>query len=300
MTGATNEGLGRLVIVPTPIGNLGDMTFRAIDVLRDADRIFAEDTRRTRQLMTHFEVPARGRLQAMPAEREASRIESVLAALDAGECVAVVSDAGMPGISDPGALLVRAVLDAGHLVDVLPGASAVPVAVVAAGIPASRFTFYGFPPRKVGERQQLLGQVMERAEAAIFYEAPGRVRALLDTVLSIDPDRQVAIGRELTKMHETWIRSSATDAAATLEAAEPRGEYVVVIAGADSKERAADSPPDIETIRAAIAAIPNTERPRARAKLAARALGISTQAVYEVLVGAGDGGAGAPPNSATQ
>lgn len=293
------EGPGRLVIVPTPIGNLGDMTFRAIDALREADHIFAEDTRRTRQLMSHFEVPARGRLHAMPAEREASRVAAVLTALDLGESVAVVSDAGMPGISDPGALLVRVVLDAGHHVDVLPGASAVPVAIVASGIPAARFTFCGFPPRKQGERHQFLSQAMSRPEAAVFYEAPGRVRALLATVVSIAPDRQVAIGRELTKMHETWIRSNATDAAAILEASEPRGEYVVVIAGSEPKE---DATPDLQMIRAALAATPETERPRARAKQAARALGISTQVVYEVLVGgeAGGVGVGAPFNSATQ
>ncbi|MGB2757229.1 MAG: 16S rRNA (cytidine(1402)-2'-O)-methyltransferase [Acidimicrobiia bacterium] len=297
---------GTLFVVPTPIGNLGDMTFRAVDALRDADRIFAEDTRRTRQLMTHFEIPAKGRLHAMPAARERSRIEMLLDALARGERVAIVSDAGMPGISDPGALLVRAALDEGHAVDVLPGASAVPVAVVASGIPADHFTFYGFPPRKATERRTVLTRAMERDEAAIFYEAPGRIRALISTVVEIDAHRAVAVGRELTKMHETWIRSTAGEAAETISATEPRGEYVVVIAAQESQRHSLSAPPEIAEIRAALEATSKDARPKERAKLAASALGIPVKVAYDVLVGADSGaaggavGAGAPPSSAVQ
>ncbi len=277
-------GLGKLWVVPTPIGNLGDITLRALEVLRSADLIFAEDTRRTRALLTHFDIPSQRRLRSMPAAREGERVEELLEALALGRQVALTSDAGMPGVSDPGSMLVRTALDAGYGIEVLPGASAVPVAVVASGLPGETFTFYGFPPRKQTERHALIHGAMDRYERAVFFESPHRVGLLLEAVAAHDPDRPVALGRELTKKFETWLRGTAAEVSLDLQTSPPRGEYVVVVAGADPALTATKQV-GTEEILDALAAAPTHLRPRERAKEVARNLGIPSTEVYAVLVG---------------
>ncbi|HET7718508.1 MAG TPA: ribosomal RNA small subunit methyltransferase I, partial [Acidimicrobiales bacterium] len=163
---------GRLVLVGTPIGNLGDLSPRAVDALSTADTIACEDTRRTRALLSHLGLPAGRRLLAVHDHNEAVRVVDVLARLDNGERVVVVTDAGMPGISDPGERLVRAASGAGHVVEVVPGPSALVAALVASGLPADRFLFLGFPPREDGARRELVGGLRGERATMIFYEAP--------------------------------------------------------------------------------------------------------------------------------
>src|SRR5690606_22448971 len=190
-----------LYLVSTPIGNLSDMTRRAVDVLRGADVVFAEDTRRTGVLLSHYGIEAR--LISAHEHNEASRASLVVELLGEGSNVAMVSDAGTPLLSDPGARVVRGALDAGFDVVPVPGPSALLAALVASGLPADRFTFYGFLPRKGGARQSLLEEIARSPHTSVVYESPQRLHSfLVDLSPLADPTRRIAIARELTKMHE--------------------------------------------------------------------------------------------------
>lgn len=223
---------GRLAVVATPIGNLGDLGERARRWLADADVIACEDTRRTRALLGHLglSVPTLRRVDDHTESGEAERIVRLVR--DGGQVV-LVSDAGTPGVSDPGQRVVDAVLDAGLEVEAVPGPSAILAALVASGMRADRFAFEGFVPRKGPTRARRLDDVAAETRTTVLYEAPHRVRALIaDLASRCDATRQVALCRELTKLHEEVWRGPLGDAGAHLDARAPRGEYVVVLAGA--------------------------------------------------------------------
>lgn len=271
-----------LVLVGTPIGNLGDLSPRAVEALETADTIACEDTRRTRALLSHLGLPAGRRLLAVHDHNEAVRVGDVLARLDKGERVVVVTDAGMPGISDPGERLVAAAAAAGHAVDVVPGPSALIAALVVSGLPTGRFAFEGFLPRKGSARAQRLREVAADARTTIVFEAPHRVRQTVSDLAGVAGDlRRVAVVRELTKMHEEIWRGTLGGAVEHLATKEPRGEYVVVLDGAPPPAPA--GPDDVEgALRARLEA--GADKKSAIAEVAA-ALGVSKRVVYEIALG---------------
>ena len=224
--------MGTLVLVATPIGNLGDLAPRAVEVLAAADLVCCEDTRRSGRLLQHAAVSAR-RLRRVDDHTEIASTSDVLEVLDGGGTVAVVTDAGTPGISDPGQRLVRAALDAGHTVTAVPGPAALVMALVVSGIDTDRFVFEGFLPRSGGARIERIAEVAAERRTTVLYEAPHRVqRTITDLAVACGGRRHVALCRELTKMHEEVWRGSLEEATAHLAANEPIGEYVVVLAGA--------------------------------------------------------------------
>jgi 16S rRNA (cytidine1402-2'-O)-methyltransferase len=218
--------------VATPIGNLGDLSPRAVEALAGADAIACEDTRRTGRLLAHAGVTAL-KLLTVNDHTEASRVGDVLARLDRGERVAVVTDAGTPGISDPGERLVRAAVAAGHLVEIVPGPSAVVAALVVSGLPTGRFVFEGFLPRKGSGRSERLAALSQETRTIVLYEAPHRLeRTLADLSEAFGEGRLVAIGRELTKLHEEVWRGTLGEAVAWAATHPPRGELALVVDGA--------------------------------------------------------------------
>ncbi len=221
---------GRLLVCPTPIGNLEDVTLRVLRVLGEADVLACEDTRHTRILLDRHGIRAT-RLVSLHEHNERARVPELVARAQAGETVALVSDAGMPVVSDPGFLLVRECLAAGIAVEVLPGASSVPVALVVSGLPASRWCFVGFLPRKRGQRERLLA---EASETLVAFESPRRLSATLEMLALADPGRPVAVCRELTKLHEEVARGSAAELAERYRERPPKGEVVLVVGAAGS------------------------------------------------------------------
>lgn len=220
---------GRVVIVPTPIGNLGDITLRALDALRSADLIACEDTRHSRRLLDHHGIDRP--LVSFHEHNEAARTAQLVDQVRHGTVVAVVSDAGMPGVSDPGLRLVAASRSAGITVEVLPGPSAVLTALVGSGLPTEAFFFGGFLPVKKGGRERALREALERPSAtSIYFESPHRVQGTLDMLAALDPRRFLCLAREMTKLHETWHRGTAGELAAAFATAKPRGEFVLLIA----------------------------------------------------------------------
>ena len=221
---------GRLYVVSTPIGNLGDFSARAVDVLRSVDAVLAEDTRHTRHLLEHYDI--RTPLISHHEHNEARETPRILERLRDGESFALVSDAGTPLVSDPGARLVRAALDAGILVMPVPGASALLAALVASGLDAERFTFFGFLPRKGRERTEAIEALEALAHTAVLYEAPGRVS---DTLAELERhgagERAVAVARELTKQFEETRRGTVAELARYYADTPPKGEVVIVLAG---------------------------------------------------------------------
>jgi 16S rRNA (cytidine1402-2'-O)-methyltransferase len=271
---------GALVLIGTPIGNLGDLAPRAVEELGRADAVACEDTRRTGRLLAHIGVRAPV-LLVVNDHTEAGAVADVLARLDRGERVAVVSDAGMPGISDPGERLVAAASAAGHTVEVVPGPSAALAGLVASGLPTGRFVFEGFLPRKGSGRTARLAAVAAERRTVVLYEAPHRLaRSLADLSAVCGPTRRVALARELTKLHEEVWRGSLAGAVERCEEVEPRGEYVVVLDGAPEPEAADDA-----AIRAALeAAKGGGATTRDAVSTGAAALGVSRRRVYDLAV----------------
>jgi len=270
-----------LVLVGTPIGNLGDLSPRAVEALAGADTIACEDTRRTRALLSHLGLPAGHRLVAVHDHNEAGAVRNVLARLDRGERVVVVTDAGMPGISDPGERLVAAAAAAGYTVEVVPGPSAMIAALVVSGLPTSRFTFEGFLPRKGSARGQRLAEIAADARTTVLFEAPHRVRqTVADLAAAAGGLRRVALVRELTKLHEEVWRGTLAGAVEHLDAKEPRGEYVVVLDGAPPRA-AADEAAVEAALRARLDA--GAEKKAAIAEVAA-AMGVPKRVVYDVAL----------------
>ena len=226
---------GRLYIVPTPVGNLDDMTFRAVSVLRGADLILAEDTRTTAVLLKHYDI--QGKLQSHHKYNEHQTVERIKERILAGADVALVSDAGTPGISDPGFLLVRTCAEEGIEVQTLPGATACIPAVVSSGLPCDRFCFEGFLPQKKG-RQSALKALAGETRTLVFYESPYRLVKTLDQMAEVfGPERRCSVAREISKIHEEHRRGTLAEVSAWFKEHEPKGEIVIVVAGADARRR---------------------------------------------------------------
>jgi 16S rRNA (cytidine1402-2'-O)-methyltransferase len=267
---------GALVLIGTPIGNLGDLAPRAVSELARADAIACEDTRRTGKLLEHAGVDRRP-LLVVNDHTEAGAVRDVLARLERGERVAVVTDAGMPGISDPGERLVRAASAAGFTVEVVPGPSAAITALVTSGLPAGRFVFEGFLPRKGSGRTERLAALAAERRTMVLYEAPHRVaRTIDDLCTAMGAGRRVVLARELTKLHEEIWRGSLGAARDRVAEHEPRGEFVIVVDGAPPPPEPTDD--DIAVAVAAARAAGRSTRDAVDE--VASSLGVARRRVY--------------------
>jgi 16S rRNA (cytidine1402-2'-O)-methyltransferase len=228
-----------LFVVATPLGNLDDLSPRAAETLRSVDVVFAEDTRHSRRLLDH--VGSRAPCRSLHEHNEASRSTYVIELLQEGQRIALISDAGTPAISDPGAFVVRAVRDAGLPVIPIPGPSAVVAFLSACGLQTDAFNFVGFPPRKSGARSEALTTWLSDSPTTVLYESPNRVLALLEAIVELAPNRRLAAARELTKMHEQWYIGTAQEVLAELSAQDQvRGEFVLGFDGAPADAAKAD------------------------------------------------------------
>lgn len=277
---------GTLYIVATPIGNLEDITLRGLRVLKEADLVAAEDTRHTRKLLSHFEISTP--LLAYHQHSDAARTEALVRRMATdGQTVALVTDAGTPGISDPGVELVRAAWAAGVTVVPIPGASAVLCALVGSGLPPGRFAFEGFLPRTKAARREKLASLLHETRTLVFYEAPNRtVDTLKDLGQSFGMARAAAVGRELTKKHEEFVRGTIGEVAAHFAAHEARGEVTIVVAGAGD-EQVAPAPTieieeDVPTALASAIARGLSERDAVR--LVSEEKHLSRRDVYAVML----------------
>jgi 16S rRNA (cytidine1402-2'-O)-methyltransferase len=274
---------GRLVVCPTPIGNLEDVTLRVLSALREADVVACEDTRRTRVLLDRYGVSAR--LVSYHEHNEQARAASLVASMRSGSVVALVSDAGMPLVSDPGYVLVRACVAAGLPVEVLPGPSAALTALVASGLPSAEWHFAGFLPRKKGELTRLFGSL---PGTIVAFESPRRVPATLALLASLDPSRPVAVCRELTKAHEEVVRGTAAELASRYAEAPPRGEVVLVLGPSASGSASASASgsgglsevPGLDALRRLVE---SGAHPRKAAGVVAELTGGSANELYRAL-----------------
>jgi len=223
---------GHLILVPTPIGNLGDITYRAVQTLTNCDLVICEDTRRTGKLLTHLCINKP--IMRFDDHADSSTVDKVIKALDKGLTIAYCSDAGTPGICDPGFELVRIGREACASVTVLPGPSAVTLALVASGLPNHAFSFWGYLPYRSEPRKLFIRKLMIREETTIIFEASHRIYTTLSEMAEIIPDREIALGRELSKLYETWYRGTPSNVIKQL-GTESRGEMVIVMAGTSAK-----------------------------------------------------------------
>jgi 16S rRNA (cytidine1402-2'-O)-methyltransferase len=269
-----------LVLIGTPIGNLGDLSPRAVEELARADVVCCEDSRRTGRLLQHAGIRAR-ELLVVNDHNEAQRVGEVLLRLARGERVAVVTDAGMPGISDPGERLVAAASRDGHVIEVVPGPSAAIAGLVASGLPTGRFAFEGFLPRKAGARRERLRSLVDDERTLVFYEAPHRLGASLASLAEeLGGWRRIAVARELTKLHEEVWRGHLHEAAAWAEEAGPRGEIVLVVQGQVRAGPASSD--DIEdAVRARLA---GGDSARDAAAAVATALVVPKRQAYDIAI----------------
>jgi 16S rRNA (cytidine1402-2'-O)-methyltransferase len=264
---------GRLIVCPTPIGNLEDVTLRVLAALREADLVACEDTRRTRILLDRYGVG--GKLVSYHEHNERARADELVTRMREGAVVALVSDAGMPLVSDPGLVLVRACVAAGLGVEVLPGPSAALSALVASALPADRWQFVGFLPRKRGD----LERVFASPETLVAFESPRRLAASLEVLAGLFPDRQVAVCRELTKLHEEIVRATASELAARYRDQPPRGEIVVVV-GPAAQTPDGDAEAAVEALLRLVDA---GAKPRPAAAAVADLTGLSANRLYRGL-----------------
>lgn len=264
---------GRLIVCPTPIGNLEDVTLRVLAALREADIVACEDTRRTRVLLDRYGVG--GKLVSYHEHNERARATELVGKMRDGAVVALVSDAGTPLVSDPGFVLVQACVATGLEVEVLPGPSAALAALVASALPADRWRFAGFLPRKKGELQT----VFAAPETLVAFESPRRVAASLEVLAALDPDRPVVVARELTKLHEEVVRGSAGELAARYREEPPRGEVAIVVGGAPaSTDR--DIGPALEALQRLVEA---GAKPRPAASVVSELTGVPANRLYRAL-----------------
>jgi 16S rRNA (cytidine1402-2'-O)-methyltransferase len=274
------KNAGSLVLVATPIGNLGDMTQRAIEALKSADVICCEDTRHSGKLLAHFGVTGK-KLIVINEHTEYNAREEIVSLVTSGSTVALVTDAGTPGISDPGERLVVAIVEAGGNVTAVPGASALTMALVISGLPTSRFVFEGFLPRSGAERTDRLAMTTTESRTIVLYEAPHRLaKTLSDLTTACGAMRRVVLARELTKLHEQIWRGTLQDANMLVAATEPRGEYVIIIEPAKPP-----TPPTDEELVAAIKAeiAKGVSRKDSAARVSAR-FGVAKRHVYELAL----------------
>jgi 16S rRNA (cytidine1402-2'-O)-methyltransferase len=268
---------GHLYVVGTPIGNLGDLSDRARETLAAVDLVAAEDTRRTGKLLAHAGI--RARMISLFEGNERQRIDELLERLSEGATVALVSDAGMPAVSDPGFRLLRAAVDAGIGISVVPGPSAVTAALVVSGLPTDRWVFEGFLPRRPSERRSRLRALAHDPRTVVLFESPLRVVTLLRDVLEELGDRRAAVARELTKIHEEVLRGRVSEVLAMLLDSEPRGEIVVVLEGAETPGAALS-----EMVDEAGRLVRDGMRKREAAAAVARVSGGSANEIYRALV----------------
>jgi 16S rRNA (cytidine1402-2'-O)-methyltransferase len=271
------------VLVATPIGNLGDLSPRAAEVLAQADVVCCEDTRRTRALLSAAGIAGAGRLVAVHAHNEAARAAEVRDWLDQGRLVALVTDAGTPGVSDPGRRLVVAAADAGHRVTAVPGPSAVLAALSLSGLDTDRFSVEGFLPRKGAARRERLAALSRAPVTTVVLEAPTRLAATLAELAGAGPDRPVCVARELTKVHEEVWRGTLAEAVTHFAAAPVKGEVVLVLGAVPPVAPGTD-----EVTALARARLEAGESPRAAAEHVAAALGVSRRVAYEAALAARD------------
>jgi 16S rRNA (cytidine1402-2'-O)-methyltransferase len=264
-----------LVVCPTPIGNLEDVTLRVLSALREADVVACEDTRRTRTLLDRYGVNAK--LVSYHEHNEDQRAAALVERMQAGDTVALVSDAGMPLVSDPGYVLVRSCVAAGIGVEVLPGPSAALAALVASALPADRWRFAGFLPRKKGELRAVLG---EPGGTLVAFESPRRLPATLALLAELDPDRGAAVCRELTKLHEEVVRGTAAELSARFTGKPPKGEVVLVVGPATVSAQVAREPEGLEQLRRLVDA---GAKPRPAAAAVAELTGASANELYRAL-----------------
>jgi len=277
LTNYTRGMPGLLYVVSTPIGNLEDITYRAVRILKEADWIACEDTRTTRRLLDHYGIQTRS--ISYHEHNEANRTEDLLARLQQGEKGALVSDAGTPLLSDPGYRIVRAAVQAGIRIEALPGPSALLAGLVVSGLPTDQFHFGGFLPPKQGQRIRLLESMRDETATLIFYEAPHRILESLDDISAALGDREVVVARELTKLHEEILRGTPAEIRAVLESRDViRGEFVVMIAKASAPSH--DDTPAEEAVEALIRA--GVNRMDAM-KTVARRRGLSKREVYKLM-----------------
>ena len=264
---------GRLIVCPTPIGNLEDVTLRVLSALRDADIVACEDTRRTRILLDRYGVSAH--LVSYHEHNERARSAELVRKMRSGTVVALVSDAGTPLVSDPGFVLVRATVAAGLAVEVLPGPSAALAALVASALPADHWRFAGFLPRKRSE----LEQVFSGTETLVAFESPRRVASSLALLAALDPRRPVVVCRELTKVHEEVVRGTAEQLAGRYHDAPPRGEVVLVVGGAAPGDTV-DAGPAVDAVRRLVEA---GAKPRTAASVVSELTGVAANTLYRAL-----------------
>ena len=281
---ARAAGVGLLSVVGTPIGNLSDASPRVVETLRDSDLILCEDTRVTARLLAHFGIHVP--LQRADENVLARKVEGVLERLSAGEHISFVSDAGMPGVSDPGQRLVDAALDAQERVEVIPGPSAVTCALVASGLPMEHFFFEGFLPRKRGAIATRLRELAPIPGALVFYESPHRVATTLGVMAETLPQRRVALVRELTKLHEEVVRGLAPEVASEIASREElRGECVIVLEGpVEGESLAADDAAGLPLEEAIAEGLAAGETKTKLAKRLAKAYGLPRNDVYDQIV----------------
>ncbi len=277
----TGAKTGTLYLVATPIGNLEDVSRRALRVLGECALVAAEDTRRTRKLLAHYGISRP--LVSCYEQNEERRIPEILAALREGRDVALVSDAGSPGISDPGYRLVRAAIEAGLPISAVPGPSALILALSLSGLPSDRFTFYGFLPRGVGDRRRVLEEAARVPHTLVFYESPHRVLKSLEQMLDVLGDRRAAVCRELTKRFEEIRRGPLSELIAGIRERAPRGEYCLVVEGAGKAEDARDREEKLREAREALARLGGRSLRDAAREVADR-YGLPRREVYRIAL----------------
>lgn len=272
---------GTLFVVATPIGNLEDVTLRALRVLREVDLIAAEDTRRTAKLLHHYSIHTK--TTSLHQHNERQKLSALLSRLQEGKSIALVSDAGTPGVSDPGAQLIQEAIAQGIRVEPVPGPSAVLAALVTSGLPTNQFVFAGFPPSRSKDRTAWFQALAGESRTLVFFEAPHRIHETLKCIRETLGDRAVSVGRELTKVHEELVRGPISDVLDRLEA--PKGEYSVVLSGSSNQLEAGLETPNDELLRVEFCRLTEcgeTSRRQAIAEVARRH-GLPTRAVYAAV-----------------
>ena len=273
---------GQLVLVATPLGNLGDLSRRALELFAAADVIYCEDTRHSRVLFSAHDIPTGGRLRSLHEHNEAAECAQIVARVRAGELVVLISDAGTPGISDPGSRVVAAVVDAGLVVTTAPGPSAVIAALSISGLPTERFAMEGFLSRKSSERITSYEQWAREERTIVFYESPQRLKAVLHELAALFPTRRVAIAREMTKLHEEIVRGTLLDVAELMDQRDVKGEIVVVLDGVSLKP---DVDVDVVVVREALVEqFDAGASTRDAVDFVAEVLGVARREVYQLAL----------------
>ncbi|RJP33623.1 MAG: 16S rRNA (cytidine(1402)-2'-O)-methyltransferase [Actinobacteria bacterium] len=265
---------GKLFLVGTPIGNMEDITLRALRVLREADLVAAEDTRRARKLLSRYDIHTT--VTSYHGHNEREKAESIAGEVGAGKKVALVSDAGMPGVADPGFRVVVECARRGLQVEVVPGPSSLTASLALSGLPLAGFRYDGFIPRKRGERRTRLVGLLRQGEAVVFYEAPHRLLETLQDLAELAPERTIVVTRELTKLHEEVLRGTASEVLASLGGEKPRGEFVVIVAPGGEDE----APPLPGLVDEVAALVADGLAPREAVKAVAQKYAVAQREVY--------------------